>query len=74
MSFKNWYEGETKLHEYDQDPESGVIIYPAIYTEYHWTAKVARACVTFYLKYWQFVWGTVIGVVGIFVSYLGLKR
>lgn len=68
-----WYNGETKMTEFHNDPSSGIVIGPGIYREYHWTAKVARKFVAFYLKHWQWFWGTAIGVASLWVAVLSMK-
>lgn len=62
---RRWYEGEQKIHEFDDDPNSGVFIVPMVYTEHHWSAKAVRAIVAFYLQHWKWIWSTVIGVASI---------
>lgn len=71
--FKRWYNGETKIREFDNDPNSSIVILPAVYTDYHWSAKVARSLVAFYLKHWQWLWGTAIALAGLWVAILSLK-
>ena len=68
---KRWYGGEIKLHEFENDPRSSVVIMPMIYTEFHWSAKIARAIVGFYMRHW--VWSTIIAVLGLYVAVLALK-
>ena len=70
---KRWYHGDTKIHEFENDPQSTIVIFPMIYTEYHWTAKFARTIVRFYLRHWQWVWSTIIAVLGVYVAVLSLK-
>lgn len=70
---KRWYEGETKLHEFENDPNSSVLIMPLVYVEHHWSAKIARAVVGFYLRHWQWLWSTMIAVVGLYFAALALK-
>lgn len=68
---KHWYNGETEM----DDPiiEPGLVIVPAPYTQYHWTAKIARSVVSFYLAHWQWIWGTVIAIASLFVTIANLK-
>jgi hypothetical protein len=62
---KYWYQGETKLEEFENDPNSFVVIMPRIYTECHWTAKIARLLVHFYLEHWKWIWTVVIALSGL---------
>jgi hypothetical protein len=68
---KRWYNGEQKIRK--NDPESLVSFVPGVYTEYHWSAKIARAIVAFYLRHWQWVWGMIIAIVSLYISVLALK-
>lgn len=70
---KRWYNGESKMQEFDNAPDSSIVIMPYFYTEYHWSAKIARAIVGFYLRHWQWVWSTIIAVLGLYVAVLALK-
>jgi hypothetical protein len=70
---KRWYEGETKLLEFENDPNSSVFIMPSFYTKYHWSAMIARIVIGFYLRHWQWVWSTIIAVLGLYVAVLTLK-
>lgn len=70
---KRWYEGEPKVQEIENDPRSSIVFMPLIYTEYHWSAKVARAIVSFYLRHWQWLWSTAIALMGLYVAVLALK-
>lgn len=69
-----WYNGETKIMEFENDPSSSVVIFPAFYTEYHWSAKIARALVAFYLKHWQWLWLAVVAVATLYYTYLGAVK
>jgi len=60
--------------EFDNDPDSSVVILPGFYTEYHWTARIARALVGFYKRNWQFLWTTVIALVAAYIGYLALPH
>jgi hypothetical protein len=61
----SWYEGELKV--WDSPNTIGFNM------ERHWTAEVARTLVEFYLKHWQWLWGTVIGVASLWVAVIALK-
>lgn len=67
---RDWYEG--KMIPHDNPPNSAVFVL-GWYYERHWTAKVARVLVTFYLAHWQWLIGTTIGVLSLWVAVLALK-
>lgn len=52
-TIRNWYKGEVKIHK-------NVV---GIYTKRHWSAKVARYIVNFYLKNWKWLWSAFFGLV-----------
>ncbi|HHQ4757400.1 hypothetical protein [Aeromonas hydrophila] len=70
---KDWYNGEVKIDEFDNDSDGSLYIMPMIYTKYHWTAKIARNIVSFYLKHWQWVWTTTLGFFTLYAAILALK-
>lgn len=39
----HWHNGEAKILEFGQEDFPGVGMFPSIYIEYHWTAKIARS-------------------------------
>ena len=41
--------------------------------EYHWTAQIARALVSFAQKKWEWIVGTAIALAALWVSVLSLK-
>ena len=69
-AIKRWYQGEAKMTEGDAGER--YVILPAPYTEYHWTARCARTLVEFYLKHWQWLWGTAVALLAVYVGYLGV--
>jgi hypothetical protein len=70
---KRWYQGETKLHEFESDPNSSVWFAPYPYIDRHWSAKAVRALVVFYLRNWQWAWATTIAALGLYVAVRTLK-
>lgn len=72
-TIKSWYNGKEMIQEFYNDPNSSVWIAPHFYTEYHWTAKAVRSLVGFYLRHWQWLWGTVIGVASLIIAIIALK-
>ena len=55
---RRWYCGET--HDVGDPLPGGQMLY---FQHYHWTAKVARGIVAFYLRNWKWVWTTLISAV-----------
>ncbi len=70
---KQWYGGESKVKEFDNDPSSLLVILPQVYTEYHWSAKIARAVIGFYRSHWSWLWSTILAVLGVYFAFLALK-
>jgi hypothetical protein len=62
---ENWYEGE--FVPYKNDPNDATFIIGGTYKR-HWTAKVARILVGFWLNHWQWTIGTALGIVGLAVA------
>jgi hypothetical protein len=69
-AIKRWYEGEAKMTEGIYG--NGLTLAPMPYTEYHWTARLARSFVQFYLDHWKWLWGAAITLLGIYVAYLSI--
>lgn len=67
---KSWYNGELVI---EPDEPNSPFVFPLMYQRYHWTAKLARIVASFYLRHWQWVWGTVIGVASLWVAVLSMK-
>ena len=61
----DWWHGEFKVRN---DPN--VI---SLQTERHWTSEIAHTIANFYLTHWQWVWGTVLAVVGVWIAWMGLR-
>ena len=61
-----WWDGETKA--YDMPYVIG------IYTERHWTSHWAHVAFDFYLRHWQWLWGSAIAIFGIYVAYTGVVK
>ena len=68
---KLWYIGETVMNDPIIEPD--LIMVPPPYTKYHWTAKLARSLVSFYIAHWQWMWGTAIAVAGLYVAIIQLN-
>jgi hypothetical protein len=64
---KRWYEGE--FIPYKNDPNSPVFFVGGD-TKRHWTARLARWAVEFYLREWKWTLGAAAAVIGALV----LKR
>lgn len=67
---ERWYEG--KLVPIEDKPKGTAL--RILRYERHWTAEVARLSVTFYLNNWQWVIGTAIGIVSLWVAVLALRH
>ncbi len=70
---KRWYNGESKMKVFENDRDSSIFFMTSFYTEFHWSAKIARAIVSFYLQHWQWVWSTIIAILGLYIAVLALK-
>lgn len=56
---KKWWNGKDS---YDDDRNSSLkFIMPL--NQKHWTSKLAHRLVEFYIKYWQFIWGSIIAII-----------
>lgn len=66
---KDWYEGEFEV--YENDPNSQVVIIGGDYKR-HWTARIARVVVEFYLDHWKWLWAFSMSVVGLYLAWLKL--
>lgn len=62
-----WYNGKMVV------PESHGFVIFGPHFEYHWTARIARALVAFYLRKWEWIWTTLIAVASLWVAVLALK-
>jgi len=51
---ERWYDGRFVPH--DNPPGSAVVFLGGTY-ERHWTARVARVLIEFYLQHWQWIIG-----------------
>jgi len=57
---RSWYQGT--YVEPQNDPRSMFVFMTGTYRR-HWTARCARVFVEFYLRHWQWVWGTIVALV-----------
>ena len=62
---ENWYEGE--FIPYENDPYDSVVIIGGTYKR-HWTARIARTLVKFWLNHWQWIIGTAIAICGLAIA------
>ncbi len=65
---RKWYEGE--FVPYKNDAESALFIANGGKYKRHWTAKLARWAVEFYMREWKWTLGAAAAV----VSFIFLKR
>jgi hypothetical protein len=69
-ALERWYKGKTVETGGYKAP--GILILPNRHVEYHWTARIARSFLGFYLRHWQWVWASAIALIGIYVAYLAI--
>lgn len=62
---RRWWQG--KWVPYENDPDSGVVIFGGNERR-HWTASALRMIWEFYREHWKWVWGTTLAIVAIIVS------
>ncbi|WP_343662385.1 hypothetical protein [Ralstonia sp.] len=67
---KGWYQGETRLDDPFNDPNSPIFFVPAPRQEYHWSARIARTLIHFYLRNWQWFWVTGIAAATLYYTVL----
>ena len=67
---RRWWEGD--FIPYQNDPHSGVILIGGTVRR-HWSARAARALCDFYLRHWQYLWSTLLGIAVLIVAILALK-
>ncbi len=60
---KKWWTGEEYYIE-------GAL--PGIRYKHHWTAKITRPLVDFYLNHWKWIFTTTLGICGLLIAYLKL--
>ena len=68
----DWYRG-TYVPPFENDPNSSIVF---IGTGFYIQPPLARAIgavAGFYLRHWQWVWSTIIGIIGVYVAVLALK-
>lgn len=63
---KEWYNG--KWVPAENNPASRVKFCNIGQKEVHWTAKVIRTLVTFYLAHWKWLWGFAVSLVGVYLT------
>jgi hypothetical protein len=61
---KRWYEGE--FIPYENDPNSAVFFVGGNHKR-HWTAKLSRWAIEFYMREWKWTLGAVGAVIGALV-------
>jgi hypothetical protein len=65
---RHWYNGKDEIHLMPNDPGKPVVIAPMLYTKRHWSAKIARTIVTFYLRHWKWLWLFTVSVIGVWAA------
>jgi hypothetical protein len=67
-AIKGWYEG--RYIPFQNAPDSSAVFINGGYYERHWTATATRWALSFYMREWKWVLGSLAAVIGAFV----LKR
>jgi hypothetical protein len=62
---ENWYEGE--FVPYENDSNDAVVFIGGTYKR-HWTAKVVRTLMRFWLNHWQWTIGTALAICGLAIA------
>ena len=70
LKLKSWYCGVwVPVNEPEErDPRDVVGYLPELTLRIHWTAKLLRILVGFYLSNWRWIWPTFITGVGVFIG------
>ena len=68
----DWYRGKY-IPPPENDPGSSFVIISPGYYEQPWLAKLIGVAWGFYVLHWQWVWSTVIALIGLYLSVLALK-
>lgn len=69
-AIERWYDGKLVPVEREPNPRSHIRM---LHYKRHWSATTARVLVKFYLRNWQWVIGTTIAVVSLWVAVLAIK-
>ena len=64
---RKWYVGT--YVPFKNEPSSGVYFFGGDFRR-HWTARLVRVGVEFYLREWKWVIGTALAIVGISLAYI----
>jgi len=70
--FADWYRGKY-IPPPENDPDSSFVIFSLGYYEQPWLAKLLGVAWSFYVRYWQWVWSTIIALLGLYLAALALK-
>jgi hypothetical protein len=62
---RDWYEGKFVPHE--NDPDSNLRFIGGDY-ERHWTARVARVLIAFWLEHWKWIIGVIVALAALIVN------
>ncbi len=62
------YQGKTVVHEARNDLNDSSVVLPLIDVDYHGAARVARACVNFFITHWQWIIGRILAGIAIWAS------
>lgn len=68
----SWYRGKY-IPPPANDPNDSIVIISPGYYDQPWIAKIIGVAWSFYGRHWQWVWSTVIALVGLYLAVLALK-
>lgn len=61
--FNQWYNGkDVRTNPDEPDTLGGMSVMHAHTKKVHWTAKIARSLVAFYLIHWKWLWGILVPI------------
>jgi hypothetical protein len=64
---KSWYQGEYET--FHNEPGSPVVIFGGHYKR-HWSARIIRLAVEFYLREWKWLFTAALTVAGLAIAYM----
>lgn len=57
---KKWYQGTPVVVDMPSERQGSVVFIGTPFlagVRYHWSAKLVRAVVNFYIRHWKWIWG-----------------
>ncbi len=68
----SWYRGRY-VSPPENDPDSTIVIVSAGHYEQPLIASVIAVLAGFYIRHWQWVWSTILALLGLYLAVLALK-